>query len=112
MARRKAYSHRGHLKPWSVVVVDALNKQPLPLDDLVAMASPVVPPGRGYRRARVTTNKVPVERSTEAGCRQIVRDSIRVMRNSGSIGTYELDGRVYCELTELGKRRLIVGRSR
>lgn len=112
MRNPKTGQYRSRLKPWSLAVIDALAKRPMPIDELVAIGMSKVPPGRGFRRASRETNRVSVEQSVESGQRQLVRDSIRSMTVGGSIRKYELDGKVYCEITDEGKRRLTVERSR
>lgn len=104
------------MRPWSVRMVDELAlRGPIRLDELMAIGSGLVPPGRALRtwKRRVGKKNPPrTHRSSEdhgivKGAEYIVGGSIKAMLKSKSLEKRLIDGIVYIELTDLGRIRLI-----
>jgi hypothetical protein len=104
------------MRPWALAIIDALVDGPRPTKDVVRLAAPFVPPGRAYRRYRITPKKPGSNRPVAdeahmlaSGARWVVAESIHSMsvrKPNATLLRYHVDGVEYLELTDQGKRRL------
>src|SRR5512141_2350771 len=102
-------------RAWTVAMVDILASEgPSGERDMVIRVADLVPPGQAYRRAARAPlrpgsgRRVSEEHSIRIGQSAVVRSSIRIMVRTGSLKRQVIDGKLYIELTDLGRRRLVL----